>query len=336
MDTRQLACLLRGGRAEELLPGGGAARRHAARRQPAGALAREAARPQLLDRSGRRVEPTEAGLALYRARAADARSSRSSSLDELARPARAASSAARSTIGASTGPGGTVVPVAALRVPARSTPASRVALSISDTQSGRRAGRRARARARRRRRRAAPPRRRRSSRSSATRSCSPCPPGHRFAGRTVTLDELREEPLIVMQEGAGVRQVIEDELRSAGHAPARPRRRGSSSACRSPCAGGGRRRLRRHVHLARGDRGRPRRRHARRRRASTGSTRRARSRSSAPPAASPTRAAAGVRRVRARAARVIVRWGLDELERLLAELGIERAARSSRASAGTA
>ena len=42
------------------------------------------------------------------------------------------------------------------------------------------------------------------------------PPGHRFADRTVTLDELREEPLIVMQEGAGVRQVIEDELRSAG------------------------------------------------------------------------------------------------------------------------
>ena len=43
-----------------------------------------------------------------------------------------------------------------------------------------------------------------------------CPPDHRFAGRTVSLDELREEPLIVMQEGAGVRQVIEDELRRAG------------------------------------------------------------------------------------------------------------------------
>jgi DNA-binding transcriptional LysR family regulator len=43
-----------------------------------------------------------------------------------------------------------------------------------------------------------------------------CPPGHHFAGRTVTLDELREEPLIVMQEGAGVRQVIEDELRGVG------------------------------------------------------------------------------------------------------------------------
>src|SRR5919206_366514 len=45
------------------------------------------------------------------------------------------------------------------------------------------------------------------------------PPAHSFAGRTVSLDELREEPLIVMQEGAGVRQVIEDELRAAGTRP---------------------------------------------------------------------------------------------------------------------
>src|SRR5437588_788577 len=43
-----------------------------------------------------------------------------------------------------------------------------------------------------------------------------CPPAHRFAGRKITLDELRTEPLIVMQDGAGVRQVIEDELREAG------------------------------------------------------------------------------------------------------------------------
>jgi DNA-binding transcriptional LysR family regulator len=43
-----------------------------------------------------------------------------------------------------------------------------------------------------------------------------CPPGHAFAGRTVTLDELRGETLIVMQEGAGVRQLIEDELRRVG------------------------------------------------------------------------------------------------------------------------
>jgi DNA-binding transcriptional LysR family regulator len=43
-----------------------------------------------------------------------------------------------------------------------------------------------------------------------------CPPGHRFAGRTVTLDELRDEPLILMQEGAGVRQIVEDALRRQG------------------------------------------------------------------------------------------------------------------------
>jgi LysR family transcriptional regulator, transcriptional activator of the cysJI operon len=43
-----------------------------------------------------------------------------------------------------------------------------------------------------------------------------CPPAHRFAGTTIGLDDLHEEPLIVMQEGAGVRQVIEDELRGTG------------------------------------------------------------------------------------------------------------------------
>lgn len=42
------------------------------------------------------------------------------------------------------------------------------------------------------------------------------PPGHRFAGRTVTLDELRTVSLIAMQRGAGVRQVVEDELRAQG------------------------------------------------------------------------------------------------------------------------
>jgi DNA-binding transcriptional LysR family regulator len=32
----------------------------------------------------------------------------------------------------------------------------------------------------------------------------------------VTIDELREEQLILMQDGAGVRQIIEDELRTVG------------------------------------------------------------------------------------------------------------------------
>ncbi len=43
-----------------------------------------------------------------------------------------------------------------------------------------------------------------------------CPPDHPFAGRTITIDELRAEQLIVMQEGAGVRQILDDELRGLG------------------------------------------------------------------------------------------------------------------------
>src|SRR5947207_3016749 len=41
-------------------------------------------------------------------------------------------------------------------------------------------------------------------------------PGPPSAGRPVSLDGLRGGPRIVMQEGAGVRQVIEDELRATG------------------------------------------------------------------------------------------------------------------------
>jgi DNA-binding transcriptional LysR family regulator len=43
-----------------------------------------------------------------------------------------------------------------------------------------------------------------------------CQPGHRFAGRSISLDELREESMILMQEGAGVRQIVEDALRRQG------------------------------------------------------------------------------------------------------------------------
>ena len=43
-----------------------------------------------------------------------------------------------------------------------------------------------------------------------------CPPGHPFAGRTVELAELDQGPLILMQHGAGVRQMVEDELRKSG------------------------------------------------------------------------------------------------------------------------
>ena len=45
------------------------------------------------------------------------------------------------------------------------------------------------------------------------------PAGHRFAGRTVSLEELVAEPQVVQQEGAGVRRVIESELRRVGVRP---------------------------------------------------------------------------------------------------------------------
>ena len=42
-----------------------------------------------------------------------------------------------------------------------------------------------------------------------------CPPGHRLQADDLA-DELKTEQLIVMQDGAGVRRMIEDELRKAG------------------------------------------------------------------------------------------------------------------------
>jgi len=117
-------------------------------------------------------------------------------------------------VGASTGPGSTVVPVLLCEFQ-RENPGVAVSLSISDTQSVvDRVGERELelgvvGAARRHRGVVFEP----FFRDEVVLAC---PPGHRFAGRTVTLAQLREEPLIVMQEGAGVRQVIEDELRRAG------------------------------------------------------------------------------------------------------------------------
>jgi DNA-binding transcriptional LysR family regulator len=42
------------------------------------------------------------------------------------------------------------------------------------------------------------------------------PPDHPAAGGELTADDLRAETLVMMQEGAGVRQVVEEELRRAG------------------------------------------------------------------------------------------------------------------------
>jgi DNA-binding transcriptional LysR family regulator len=45
------------------------------------------------------------------------------------------------------------------------------------------------------------------------------PAGHPFAGRVVSLEELRTAPLVVQQEGSGVRSVMERELRRVGLRP---------------------------------------------------------------------------------------------------------------------
>jgi DNA-binding transcriptional LysR family regulator len=167
---------------------------------------------KLLDRSGRRVEPTEAGLALYRG-AQRMLALEGQLIDELD-AGEEGELGGTLEVGASTGPGSTVVPVLLCEFQ-RENPGVAVSLSISDTQSvvDRVAERELElgvvGAARRHRGVVFEP----FFRDEVVLAC---PPGHRFAGRSVSLDELREEPLIVMQEGAGVRQVIEDELRRAG------------------------------------------------------------------------------------------------------------------------
>jgi DNA-binding transcriptional LysR family regulator len=167
---------------------------------------------QLLDRSGRRVVPTEAGLRLYEG------AQRLLALEEqlLERVAAEDEGALRGRleIGASTGPGANVVTLLLCEFQRRN-PELTIALSVHDTQRivelvARRELELGVVGAARRQR----------SVSFETffrdEVVLVCPPGHRFAGATITLDELQEEPLIVMQGGAGVRAVIEEELRAAG------------------------------------------------------------------------------------------------------------------------
>src|SRR6266536_843441 len=167
---------------------------------------------RLLDRSGRRVEPTEAGLRLY-ASAQRLLQLEEQLIEELESDEEGTVTGTLD-LGASTGPGGSIVPVLLCDFQERH-PDVRVRLSVSDTQTvvdqvaerelelgivG--AGRRHRGVT--------------FEPFFRDEVVLACPTDHRFAGKTVSLDQLREEPLIVMQEGAGVRQVIEDELRKAG------------------------------------------------------------------------------------------------------------------------
>jgi DNA-binding transcriptional LysR family regulator len=166
---------------------------------------------QLLDRSGRRVEPTEAGLRLYRG-AQRMLALEEQLLDELAEPDAPLHGTLE--LGASTGPAAVVLPVLLCEFQRENTEL-RVELSVFDTQSvvelvaDRRLELGIVGAARRHRSVAFEP-------FFRDEVILACPPGHPFAGRTVTLDELRSETLIVMQEGAGVRQMVEDELRRIG------------------------------------------------------------------------------------------------------------------------
>ncbi|HEU0057007.1 MAG TPA: selenium metabolism-associated LysR family transcriptional regulator [Gaiella sp.] len=167
---------------------------------------------QLLDRSGRRVEPTEAGARLYRG-AQRLLALEQQVLDEVAAEGDGDLSGAL-MMGASTGPAAVVVP-RLLGEFQRAHPAVRVALEVHDTRmvvelvAERRlelgiVG--------------AAPRHRavRFEPFAYDEVVLVCPPGHRFAGRTIDVHELASESLVVMQEGAGVRRVVEDELRRLG------------------------------------------------------------------------------------------------------------------------
>jgi DNA-binding transcriptional LysR family regulator len=165
---------------------------------------------QLLDRSGRRVEPTEAGARLYRG-AQRLLSLEDDLLTELAEEAEG-DLQGTFEIGASTGPGGVVLSRLLCDF-AADHPQLHVALSVFDTQT---VVERVADRTLELGVVGAAPKHRGVDyepffRDTVTLAC---PPRHPFAGRTVSLDELRDETLIVMQDGAGVRQLIEDELRS--------------------------------------------------------------------------------------------------------------------------
>lgn len=167
---------------------------------------------QLLDRSGRRVEPTEAGERLYRG-AQRLLALEQQLLDEVA-VGDDGDLGGDLRIGASTGPAAVAVPLLLCEFQ-RANPGVRIVLEVHDTQTvvERVADRQLELGI------VGAARRHRGIRYEPLlrdEVILACPAGHRFANRTVTLDELREESLVVMQEGAGVRQVVEDELRARG------------------------------------------------------------------------------------------------------------------------
>jgi DNA-binding transcriptional LysR family regulator len=165
----------------------------------------------LLDRSGRRVEPTEAGLRLYRS------AQRMLALEEqLFDEVAAESGELQGTlaIAASTGPGAHLVPLLLCEFQ-RDHPELHVALSIWDTQT-------VSEKVARRELELGVVGALRRNRSLEFEPLArdeivlAVPPAHPAAGGSVTVDDLRDETVIAMQEGAGVRQVVDEELRRAG------------------------------------------------------------------------------------------------------------------------
>jgi DNA-binding transcriptional LysR family regulator len=165
----------------------------------------------LLDRSGRRVEPTEAGRRLYQS------AQRMLALEEQLMEEAAADDgqlAGTLSIGASTGPGAHLVPLLLCEFQ-REHPELHVALSIWDTQTviDRVADRQLEVGV------VGALRRHRSLEFEPLvrdEIVLAVPPDHPAAGGTISVEDLKKETLMVMQEGAGVRQVVEEELRRAG------------------------------------------------------------------------------------------------------------------------
>jgi DNA-binding transcriptional LysR family regulator len=168
---------------------------------------------QLLDRSGRRVEATEAGWRLYRGAQRVLLAEEELLADLDAEPE--ADLRGRLAVGASTGPGGRLVPLLLCEF-AAAHPAVEPVLHISDTQTviERVADRELElgvvgAAAARTRGLAFDP----LVRDEIVLAVAA---GHALAGKTVEPDELGAETLLEMQDGAGVRRVVEQELRRNG------------------------------------------------------------------------------------------------------------------------
>src|ERR687886_690207 len=166
---------------------------------------------RLLDRSGRRVEPTEAGLRLYRG-AQKLLALEAQIVEELASGDEGALRG-RLAIGASSGPGGSILPLLLCDF-ARRHPEVKVALSVFDTQTvvdlvGRRELELGVVGAARRQRGVV------FEPFFRDEVVLACPPEHPFAGRTVSLDELRGDALRLRDLDVRLELGLQESVRSA-------------------------------------------------------------------------------------------------------------------------